>query len=100
MSLYIGCLDRTCSLQIGMAIVIVSHHLCPFNAMFSANLLMHMCFAVFATEVSPVYFQAESSHSYCNIFCVEDEYKWNTGSADRVNASNVNRFKNIFFDIF
>ena len=39
--------------QIGMALAVLVHHICAtLHAMFSANLLMHMCFACFATQVS------------------------------------------------
>ena len=34
-----------------LAVVIVCHHFCSLDSMFSTNLLMHMCFAVFATEL-------------------------------------------------
>ncbi|KAI0227314.1 Adhesion G-protein coupled receptor V1 [Lamellibrachia satsuma] len=37
--------------MVAMVLVILCHHVCSFYAMFSANLLMHMCFAVFATEL-------------------------------------------------
>ena len=37
--------------QAGLAAVIISHHVCNLYSIFSANLLMHMCFAMLATEV-------------------------------------------------
>ena len=39
--------------QIGLACVILFHHVCMVhNAMFAASLLMHMCFAVIMTQVT------------------------------------------------
>ena len=32
-------------------LAILAHHVCSISAMFSASLLMHMCFAALATQV-------------------------------------------------
>ena len=36
---------------VGVSLAILTHHVCTIYSMFSANLLMHMCFAVAASEI-------------------------------------------------
>ena len=37
--------------QGGLLLAILAHHVCSITAMFSASLLMHMCFAAMVTQV-------------------------------------------------
>jgi len=45
---------HVCVFQGCLLAVIVTHHLCSISVMFSASLIMHMCFAAMATQVTLV----------------------------------------------